>query len=41
MVATILQNLKPKVTEGPNEAFSKSEDSIKKVIKPETENHKF
>ena len=41
VVATISQNVIPEVTVGPNEAFSKSEYSIKKVIKRETENYKF
>lgn len=41
MVETIPQNVIPEVTDGANEAFSKSEYSIKKVIKLETENQKF
>ena len=41
MVATVPQNVIPEATDGPNEAFSESEYSIKKVIKRETENYKF
>ena len=41
MIAIVSQNEILEVTDGPNEAFSKSEYSIKKVMKIETESYKF